>query len=128
MPYLIVGLITLALWVFCLIDVITAPESGIRHLPKGAWLLVILFVPTVGALLWLILGRPYEPPRPRSTTAYPEYDRPGRYIPRNPDDDEEEFLRALRARAEQQRAEAKRQEEARQRDLELRRRQGEQAD
>ncbi|MBF6135573.1 PLDc N-terminal domain-containing protein [Nocardia otitidiscaviarum] len=126
MPYLIVALITLALWVFCLIDVITAPESGIRHLPKGAWLLVILFVPTVGALLWLILGRPYEPPRPRSTTAYPEYDRPGRYIPRNPDD--EEFLRALRARAEQQRAEAKRQEEARQRDLELRRQQGEQVD
>ncbi|WP_306362254.1 PLD nuclease N-terminal domain-containing protein [Nocardia sp. CC227C] len=127
MPYLIVGLITLALWVYCLIDVITAPESGIRHLPKGGWLLVILLVPTVGALLWLILGRPYEPPRPRSTTAYPEYDRPGRYVHTNPDDDEA-FLRALRARAEQQRAEAKRQEEARQRDLELRHRRGEQVD
>ncbi|GAB4587072.1 PLDc N-terminal domain-containing protein [Nocardia sp. IFM 10818] len=126
MPYAVVGLITLALWVFCLIDIITAPEGGIRHLPKAGWLLVVPFIPTVGALLWLLLGRPLDESRkPRSTTRYTEYDRPGRYIAQDPAADEE-FLRGLRERAEAQRAEARRQEEARQREQDRRREQGEQ--
>jgi hypothetical protein len=33
---------------------------------------------------------------------YPEYDRPGRAVPANPDDDEQ-FLRGVRERAEEQR-------------------------
>ncbi|WP_460730192.1 PLD nuclease N-terminal domain-containing protein [Nocardia heshunensis] len=126
MPYALVGLITLGLWVYCLIDIITSPETGIRHLPKGLWLLIVIFIPTLGALLWLILGRPIrESYGPRSTTSYSEYDRPGRYVPQDPAADEA-FLRGLRERAEQQRAEARRQEQARQQDLDRRREQGEQ--
>ncbi|TLF76635.1 PLD nuclease N-terminal domain-containing protein [Nocardia cyriacigeorgica] len=113
MPYAILGLITLALWVYCLVDIITCPDTGIRHLPKMGWLLVVVLVPTVGALLWLFAGRPLHEPRPRSTTRFAEYDRPGRHVARNADDDEE-FLRALRERAESQRREARRQEEQRQ--------------
>jgi hypothetical protein len=41
---------------------------------------------------------PYE----RNVPAYPEYDRPGRFAAGNPDDDEE-FLRKCRERAEAQR-------------------------
>ncbi|NNH73755.1 PLDc_N domain-containing protein [Nocardia uniformis] len=126
MPYAVVGLITLGLWVFCLIDLITAPETGIRHLPKAGWLLVVLFIPTVGALLWLLLGRPLNESRgPRSRTRYAEYDRPGRYVAQDPAIDEQ-FLRGLRERAGQQRAEARRQEEVRQREVDRRREQGEQ--
>ncbi|QIS12493.1 PLD nuclease N-terminal domain-containing protein [Nocardia arthritidis] len=126
MPYAFIGLLTLALWVYCLIDIITAPEPGIRHLPKVGWLLVVIFLPTVGALLWLFVGRPlHEGSGPRATTRYAEYDRPGRYVAQDPAADEE-FLRGLRERAEQQRAEARRQEEARQRDLDARRERGEQ--
>ena len=40
-PYL--GLLIMLLWVFCLIDVITADEGGIRHLPKMVWLLLVVF-------------------------------------------------------------------------------------
>ena len=38
MPYL--GLLIMLLSIFCLIDVITADDSGIRHLPKMVVLLV----------------------------------------------------------------------------------------
>ncbi|MFF2554117.1 PLDc N-terminal domain-containing protein [Nocardia sp. NPDC058058] len=126
MPYAAVGLITLALWVYCLIDIITCDDAGVRHLPKGGWLLIVLFIPTIGALLWLLLGRPEHQGRgPAPTTRYAEYDRPGRYIPQDPAADEA-FLRELRERAEAQRAEARRQEAARQRELDRRREQGEQ--
>ncbi|RMI31203.1 PLD nuclease N-terminal domain-containing protein [Nocardia stercoris] len=115
MPYEVAGLVTLALWVFCLIDIITCDEVGIRHLPKGLWLLIVILIPTIGGLLWLILGRPqFDSRRPRSTTRYAEYDRPGRYVATDPAADEE-FLRGLRERAESQRAEARRQEAERQR-------------
>ncbi|MBF6126746.1 PLDc N-terminal domain-containing protein [Nocardia brasiliensis] len=125
MPYAIVGLLTLALWVYCLIDIITCPEAGIRHLPKMGWLIVVILIPTVGALLWLFAGRPEHEGRPRSTTAYAEYDRPGRHVAQDAAADEA-FLRGLRERAEQQRAEARRQEAERQSDLDRRREQGEQ--
>ncbi|WP_433603198.1 PLD nuclease N-terminal domain-containing protein [Nocardia sp. CA-135953] len=122
MPYAVLGLITSALWVYCLVDIITCTDAGIRKLPKLAWLIVIL-VPTVGALLSLFAGRPLYEGGPRSTTRYAEYDRPGRYLPQNPDDDEA-FLRGLRERAESQRREARRQEEERQRALDQRCEQG----
>ncbi|MFI9407134.1 PLDc N-terminal domain-containing protein [Nocardia sp. NPDC052316] len=125
MPYAILGLLTLALWIYCLIDIITCPDAGIRHLPKVGWLIVIILLPTVGALLWLFVGRPLHESGPRATTGYTEYDRPGRYVAQDPAADEE-FLRKLRERAEQQRAEARRQEAARQSDEDRRREQGEQ--
>ncbi len=113
MPYAVFGFLTLALWVYCLVDIVTCPEAGIRHLPKMGWLLVVLLVPTIGALLWLFAGRPLHEGAPRSTTRYAEYDRPGRAVAQNPEDDEA-VLRGLRERAEQQRREARRQEEERQ--------------
>ncbi|WP_194815941.1 PLD nuclease N-terminal domain-containing protein [Nocardia sp. XZ_19_385] len=123
MPYAVVGLITLALWVYCLIDVIMSPDSEVRQLPKGLWLVIIILVPTVGAILWLLLGRPVDA-KPRSTTRYSEYDRPGRYVAQNPEDDEE-FLRRLKERAEAQRREARRQEDARQAEADRRHQAGE---
>ncbi|WP_433191648.1 PLD nuclease N-terminal domain-containing protein [Nocardia sp. CA-107356] len=124
MPYAILGLITLALWVYCLVDIVTCPDAGIRNLPKMGWLIIVILIPTVGALLWLFAGRPLHEGRPRATTRYAEYDRPGRRVPQNPDDDEA-FLRGLRERAESQRREARRQEEERKRELDRRGEQGE---
>lgn len=115
MPYALIGFLTLALWVYCLVDLVTSPEDGIRHLPKMGWLLVVVLIPTIGALLWLFAGRPVGPDKPAANTRYGEYDRPGRHIAANPDDDEA-FLRGLRERAEQQRREARRQQEHRERD------------
>ncbi len=114
MPYF--GLIMMALWVFCLIDVITADESGIRHLPKMVWLLLVLFIPLVGSIVWLLVGRPVgggvwggagSPQQNRS--AFSEYDaKPGRAIATTPEADAE-FLRQCRARAEEQRRKAREQ-------------------
>jgi hypothetical protein len=90
--------------VFCLIDVIAMEEYRMRNLPKGAWLLIVLLVPTVGSIAWLVAGRPWPSagaqPVTRAQREFPEYDRPGRHVAANPDDDEA-FLRQLRARAEE---------------------------
>jgi hypothetical protein len=103
------GLVVLALWIFCLLDVITTDEHACRNLSKVVWLLLVLFLPAVGSIAWLIAGRPQG-----SSTAsmpykgnygsvpFPEYERPGRAVASSPEDDEA-FLRALRERAEEQR-------------------------
>ena len=94
------------LWLYCLVDVITAREDGIRHLGKSIWLLLVLFFPFVGSLAWLVAGRPKaDRPLHRSEGAapgFPEYERRGRFASEDPAKDEE-FLRKVRERAEQQR-------------------------
>jgi hypothetical protein len=109
------GLLILALWVFCIIDVITTDESLCRNLPKTLWLIIVLILPDIGSIIWLVAGRPRLAPRQgglpykgNAVSRYPEYDRPGRAVPANPDDDED-FLRGLRERAEEQRRKAREQ-------------------
>jgi hypothetical protein len=101
-------LIVLALWLFCLIDVITTPDDQVRNLPKLVWLLIVIVLFDLGCIAWLVAGRPWNRTAPNSPTAakYPEYDRPGRHVPNNPDDDEA-FLAGLKARADEQRRRAR---------------------
>jgi hypothetical protein len=103
------GLLVLGLWIFCIVDVITTDEAVIRNLQKPLWLLIVLFLPVLGSILWLVAGRPRpqsadrgQPPT-HTSAAFPEYNRSGRFPATNPDDDEE-FLRQVRERAEQQRS------------------------
>jgi hypothetical protein len=107
------GLLLFGLWVFCLIDVITTDESLCRNLQKTWWLLVVLLLLDVGAVIWLVAGRawqsrpagpglPYRGNRGHAAETYPEYQRPGRFVATRPDDDED-FLRRCRERAEEQR-------------------------
>jgi hypothetical protein len=73
----VVPLVLLALWVFCILDVIATDDALIRNLPKGVWLLVVIFLPDIGSLAWLLLGRPlYAGWRPGDTNRRP----PKRYI------------------------------------------------
>ena len=111
----LLALVGLALLVFCLVDAIGARASSVRNLPKAIWIVLILFFPFVGSIAWLVAGRPaparrsaYEREQPR----FPEYDRPGRAAAVDPEKDEE-FLRQVRERAEQQRKayEARRRQE-----------------
>jgi hypothetical protein len=103
------GLVVLGLWLFCLLDVITTDEAQVRNLPKMAWVLIVIFLFEIGAVAWLIAGRPQarqrSMPYKGNTGVPPEYDRPGRATAKNPDDDAE-FLLQLRARAEEQRRKA----------------------
>lgn len=121
------GVILTAVWIYCLLDVIMADEHRIRNLSKATWVVIVLFTFEVGAVAWLVAGRPRGPARGlpyKGNTGYPEYDRPGRFVATNPDDDAE-FLRKVRERAEAQRQEAKRQRLEREADEERERQQRE---
>jgi hypothetical protein len=43
------GLIVLAGWIFCFIDVVTTPQSRCRNLPKLAWVFIVLLFMVVGS-------------------------------------------------------------------------------
>jgi hypothetical protein len=100
------SLVLFALWVFCLIDVIVTEDALCRNLPKVWWLLIVLVLFDIGAVLWLVAGRTWQDRaavRGRADLAgYPEYERPGRFAATHPDDDED-FLRRCRERADEQR-------------------------
>ena len=95
---LIVGLT-----LYTLLDAVRTPAHEARTLPKWLWVLVTLLFPVVGPLMWLILGRPKAQPaagapRPgfgqRRNTPAPSVSSP---------DDDEEYLRWLKAKAERER-------------------------
>ena len=105
---LLFSVIVFAVWIFTLVDVFGTPAAAIRNLPKVAWVIVVLLFPLLGSAAWFILGRPEgrasrtAGAHERSAPAFPEYDKPGRAAALDPEKDEE-FLRQVRARAEQQR-------------------------
>jgi len=100
------GLMVLALCIYCLVDVIGRSDGEIRNLPKIWWIVLVLLFPFVGSIAYLAAGRPQSAarrsPHERAAPQFPEYDRPGRAAATNPEDDEE-FLRKVRERAEEQR-------------------------
>jgi hypothetical protein len=103
------GLVALGLWLYCILDAISADASRVRNLPKLTWVFIVIFLVEIGAILWLIAGRPQGPERSLQYKGNagipPEYDRPGRASANDPDDDAA-FLAQLKARAEEQRKKA----------------------
>ncbi len=100
------GLLTLGLWIFCLIDAISTDEGSVRNLGKVLWIVLIIFLPLVGSIAWLVAGRPQPgAPMPYKGNYGPvvsDRDRPVRHPSSSPDDDED-FQRKFRERAEEQR-------------------------
>jgi hypothetical protein len=65
----LIPVLMLALWIYCIFDVIASEDVLIRSLPKVTWLLIVIFLPDIGSLAWLLLGRPlYAGWRPGDTT------------------------------------------------------------
>ena len=103
---IVLGPLLFAFWVYCVVTVLISRDDQVKHLPKIGWLILVLLFPFVGGIAWLLVGRDrgavsrssYE----RPATAFPEYDRPGRAAGATPESDEE-FLRRIRERAEEQR-------------------------
>src|SRR6476660_7177860 len=81
----IAGFLIIAAVVVALIDCLSTEKAQVRALPRLLWALLIVFVPLLGALAWLLAGRP------RSTRTAGE--RP-RSHPPAPDDDPD-VLRGL---------------------------------
>ncbi len=100
-------LLPIVLAVYCLVEAISARDDEVRNLSKVWWILLILFFPFIGSIAWLAAGRPVRAsrrpgPYERSASAFPEYDRPGRFAATDPEADEA-FLAQVRERAEEQR-------------------------
>jgi hypothetical protein len=116
----IVALAFFLLWIYCIFDVISTDESLARNMPKFVWLLVVIFLPTIGSAAWLILGRPQKAglapgdtklrPPPRLSSRGPS--------PKGPDDSPE-FLKGLDGRSRELR---RWQEDLERRENELRKR------
>ena len=89
----LVGIALLALWAYCIFDVISTDEALMRNMPKILWLIVVIVLPTVGSVAWLLLGRPEGAGlRPGDTSTYrPRPIRPGPVAP----DDDPAFLARL---------------------------------
>ncbi len=104
------GPVIFAFWAYCVVTVLMSRDDDVKHLPKIGWLVLVLLFPLVGGVAWLLVGRQRrnrpESPYERQAPAFPEYDRPGRATGATSESDEE-FLRRIRERAEEQRRRAK---------------------
>jgi hypothetical protein len=68
----LIGFLLIALWLYCIFDVIATDEVLIRSLPKLAWLMIVIFLPDIGSIAWLALGRPaFAGWRPGDTSVRP---------------------------------------------------------
>lgn len=75
--------------VFALFDLVATPKEHVKLLPKPVWLLILVFVPFGGPLLWLFWGHIKDvPPKPRNSGWTPPSG------PLGPDDDPD-YLRGL---------------------------------
>jgi hypothetical protein len=93
--YPLLFLINLALLLFALIDCLSRDEFELRALPKVVWVLLILLFSPIGAIAYLIAGRPERAARRAGSWApgsgFPERERPRPVAP----DDDPAFLRGL---------------------------------
>jgi hypothetical protein len=96
----LLGVVSLLLIAYCVLDVATTRGTDVRGLPKPLWF-VVLLVPLFGALFWFLFGRP------RGGASRVQV-LPDPAAPARAPDDDEAFLRELRRRAEEQRRKAER--------------------
>ena len=83
MRFVILSIVAwVVLTVFTTVFAISAKANEVRVLAKGIWILLIIFVPIIGALLYLTIGRPVG--KPVTTQIAP--------------DDDPDFLRKLAER------------------------------
>lgn len=102
MLYVLLGLITVGVWLFCLFDVLTTDEGDVRFLPKFGWFLVVLLGLQIGAALWLLFGRPrrtvvspgHLERRGDAGSVWRQATDPPPEAPKGPDDDPD-FMRNL---------------------------------
>ncbi|MGH3496564.1 MAG: PLDc N-terminal domain-containing protein [Nocardioidaceae bacterium] len=87
MGKVLLGVVALAMTIFCVFDVLSAPRRKVRHLPRLVWLAVVVLVPLVGPGVWLY-----------TTLRRSDAHRPVSRVPHGPDDDAD-FLRGLDRRA-----------------------------
>ncbi|RIV40605.1 PLD nuclease N-terminal domain-containing protein [Micromonospora radicis] len=121
--YILLFLVQIVLAVCALISCLSAEDDDVRHLPRIAWVLIILFFPLVGSIAWFLAGRAPTPGGIRSQWGSSGGRPAERPRPAAPDDDPE-FLRSIEERSRQEDQELFRrwEEDLRRREDDLRRR------
>lgn len=61
----VIPLLVFVLFVVALIDIILRTGDQIRHLPKIAWVFIVILLPLIGSILWFTVGREYYGMRSR---------------------------------------------------------------
>lgn len=69
---IVVSLIYLGILVFALVDIITSDNWRVRFLPKVGWVLLVVFLPLIGSILWFFLGKERSWPQMPVATEQPE--------------------------------------------------------
>lgn len=82
MPRILPVLILALLVIYCVVEVAQSDPDRVRLMPRWLWAVMVIALPGLGALAWLIFGRPLRRQPPRNTR------------PPAPDDDPD-FLRGL---------------------------------
>ena len=54
----VVGLLLFMFWIWAILDVISTDSAMTRNMPKMTWLIIVVILPDIGAIAWLLLGRP----------------------------------------------------------------------
>ncbi|MET3176460.1 UNVERIFIED_ORG: hypothetical protein ABIB52_004335 [Arthrobacter sp. UYCu721] len=83
----VLAVAVLVIFVYGLVDVIRTDGRVTRGISKPAWIVVMIVLPVLGAILWLLIGRPRDSAPVRQTHSHPTA----------PDDDPD-FLRNLEMR------------------------------
>ncbi|MFJ5776511.1 PLD nuclease N-terminal domain-containing protein [Streptomyces sp. NPDC093094] len=89
---LLMYLVPLALTIFAFIDCLNTPEDEARHLPKIAWVFIILLFWIVGPIAWLAAGKVRTPPANGRTPSEWHRNHRAQFVA---PDDNPEFLKSL---------------------------------
>ena len=87
----VLAVAVLVIFVYGLVDVIRTDGRLTRGISKPAWIVVMIVLPVLGAILWLLMGRPRASAPVRQAQRHPTA----------PDDDPD-FLRNLERRRRNQ--------------------------
>ncbi|MFD4033956.1 PLD nuclease N-terminal domain-containing protein [Streptomyces sp. NPDC058637] len=122
----LIYLLPLALTIYAFIDCLNTPEDEVKHLPKVAWVFIILLFWIVGPIVWLAAGKTRADRGAGRTPS--EWHRNRRTTWVAPDDNPD-FLKSLKDEKADEKAEAaegeKDEAELKAREADLRRREEE---
>jgi hypothetical protein len=69
----LIPLLGLLLMIGALIDIILRSEWQVKHIHKFGWILLVIFLPFIGSILWFAIGREYPAATPRTHTGGGRY-------------------------------------------------------